>query len=241
MNRTEERLRRAAAETRQLATSGRPTPMPAMKPTTNRGWMVLAGAFAVVLVFGALPLLFEPEPEPPTTETTPLASPSSTPASTTSAPEMSCSAAGFAGSVTPQEIPRQVAATRAAIVDAALACDFDELEGLAGQDLVTGFDGSGAERLRVWESRGEPVIRTLVQILLASPGTIDLENGRTLYVWPSAAVYESWDSVPPEAMDELRDIYTPEELELIGDAGVYMGWRTVVDSEGRWLNFVAGD
>lgn len=241
MNQVEDRLQRAAAETRQLATRQRRVSLPTSKSPTSRGWLVLAVAFAVVVaVFGALPILLDTIRDSTPGVTSPLASPGSTTPTSTLAPRLSCSAEGFSATITPQELPRAVASTRATIIEAASICDFDRLEAV-GPDLVTSFGGGGAEMFREWEARGDEVILTLLEILQTSPGTIELDDGRILYVWPSAAVYESWDAIPVDALDDLRGIYTSEEMELISDADVYLGWRSVIDSTGRWLNFVAGD
>lgn len=38
-------------------------------------------------------------------------------------------------------------------------------------------------------------------------------GGRTIYVWPSAYVYESWNEVPTESVAELGAIHIQEEID----------------------------
>lgn len=244
MNQTEDRLRRAATETRQLADRQRPAPLPpARRPSGNRGWLVLAATFAVVLVvFGVLPLLLESTPDSTPSETSPIAGPGPTSPSTTSLPGASCSAAGFLGSLTGgPDVPEVVAATRAAIIDAAISCDFDTLESRAGEGFAASFGGGGIESLRQWEAEGQGRLGTLLEILHMSHEVIETEDAGVMYVWPAAYSYRSWDEIPADAIEELRSIHTPEEIESFEAANAYLGWRTAIDSDGRWLYFIAGD
>ena len=243
MSQIEDRLRRAATETRQLAETQRPATLPtSQRAVGNQGLLVLASAFAVVLfLFGALPLLLDSDTDSAPPETAPLASPSSTTASSTSLPATSCSAAGFDGPATRPELPEPVAATLGAVIDAALSCDFDALEARAGEDFVASFGGGGAESLREWETEGRGELDTLLELLHMSHEVIQRDDGGATYVWPSAYVHESWDEVPAWAVEELRAIHISEEIESFETADGYLGWRTAIDSDGNWLYFVAGD
>ena len=184
MNQTEDRLRRAAAETRQLAGRRQPAVIPATQSSGHQGWLVLAAAFAVVLaVFGALPLLLDSTPDTSPAATSPLAVPS---ASTTTPRETSsCSAAGFESPTSgPPSLPEPVAATRAEIIDAASDCDFDRLEARADESFVTSFGGGGVGSLREWESQGSGELDTLLEVLHMSYEVVETDGGGAIYVWP---------------------------------------------------------
>jgi hypothetical protein len=254
MNDLEKRLQDAAAETRRLAQQRWPGPPaePAVRRSRS-GWLVFAGAFAAVAVtFGLLPWLMGDTTtgaRDPSEDTPPLSAPvdttdtsatsaASTPSTTS--PE-SCSGGGTPIPGEDSSLPAPVSATRDAILAAATSCDFDTLESLAPDDFITSYGGGGVENLAVWEEEGEGELATLVQILGMSHGTQPDGKGGVIYVWPAAFAYGTWDDIPDEAMEELRQIYTDEELEVISGLGSYGGWRTGIDEAGNWRFFIAGD
>lgn len=68
-------------------------------------------------------------------------------------------------------------------------------------------------RIRGWETEGRGQLDTLLELLDISHEVIDMGGGRTIYVWPSAYVYESWNEVPTESVAELGAIHIQEEIE----------------------------
>lgn len=171
----------------------------------------------------------------------PLAFPGFTAASSTSLPEAGCSSGNFEGQVASTGLPEPVATTRTAIVPAALVCDLDGLEATADIDFLTSFGGGDAASLREGETEGRGELGTPLELLDMSHEVIDMGAGRTIDVWPSAYAYESWDEVPAESVEELGAIHTQEEIESFDTANQSLGWRTAIDSEGRWLYFIAAD
>lgn len=129
----ENRLTRAAEEVRQASRTVTPPPAPGTRPRAvpaAKGWLVFAGAFALVaLAIGVLPLFDRGTGAP-------VASPSTTvpvePPST-DAPVAECSATGVPAPGAQEGLPENVAAKRQAIIDAAVACDFEALEALLGR------------------------------------------------------------------------------------------------------------
>ncbi len=248
MNDFENRMNRAAEELRQSTRSLTPPPTPGkhLEPApASKGWLVFAGAFAVVAItVGILPL-FDREPGLPvgsSDTTTPVAPPETTVVTTiptTVAAE--CSATGVAVPSEPTDLPDQVSDVRLGIVEAAAACDLATLEGLAAANFTTHFGGGGVEELRNWEEAGDGKLGILLEILGMSYGIQETGDGDTYYVWPAAFAYDSWDEISDEHMDELRAIYTEEELEQLSLMGVYAGWRTGISADGDWRFFVAGD
>lgn len=254
MNDLERRLEAAAEETRQLARDRTPAPLEQKSATPVRGWLVLAAAFAVVVItFGLIPWLANTTEGPPVGDTTPPDAPVTTavpetPASTvpdtvpSTVPETSCSSAGVPLPAEAPGLPAAVSETRDAIITAAAACNFAALEELAAEDFSSSFGNDvGAEAFARWEEEGEGKLGILLRLLDMSYGTNEL-NGGAIYVWPAAATYATWDAVPPEQKSELTSIYTDEEMEeFFAGFGSYAGWRTGINQDGEWLYFTAGD
>lgn len=244
MNKLEDRLNAAAEETRQRARN-RPLPRFVGRPESRRnGALILASAFAVVIVvFGLLPFLMSEPSSPSGSDSTP-----STPAETLptvattlgTAPEGTCSAEGVPVPAGTGDLPAAVAERRNAIIAAAAACDFNALEGLAGDQFNTSFGGGGVASLRLWEDQGQDPMATLLYLLDMRHTTIEVDDGADIYVWPAVAA-GSWGEITEEELDELANIHSEDELDDLATAGSYLGWRTGIDQDGNWLYFVAGD
>jgi hypothetical protein len=245
MNDLEQRLQSAAEETRQLARTRVVAPLGVRQETRRHGLAIFASAFAVVIIlFGVLPWLLGDPQTPPVGDMTPSTSVETTTTldmtTTLETIETTCSATGISMPSTPSGVPEPVAATSAAIATAASSCDLEALENLATDTFTTSFGGGGVENLARWEERGEGRLGTLLQLLDMSHGTVD-SGETTIYVWPAAFIYDSWEEIPDELLAELSEIYTQEELDLISGFGSYAGWRTSIDEDGNWLSFVEGD
>lgn len=241
MSNVEERLDAAAAETRRLAATRTPVPISQPQRGKPRGWLAFAAAFAVVIVtFGLIPLLTGGNESQPADDSTPVSSAPADTASTETTADVSCSAAGASVPSAAAGLPEPVATTRQAIIDAAAACDLDALEGLAAEGFNSSFGGGGVENLRRWEDEGTGRLGTLLDLFGMTHDTVETDDG-VIYVWPAAHVYESWDAIPADLIEELRQIHTDEELDMFSEFGSYGGWRTGIDQDGNWLYFVAGD
>jgi hypothetical protein len=142
----------------------------------------------------------------------------------------------------PQEkLPAKVAATRARIARAAVKCDYAALEKIAKEN-PQGFTfsyGSETSPSAYWrtleQSRRDKPMRRLVAILK----TPFVRNEIKAYAWPSAYTEK------PTAADWNRLVkvgaYTRAEVANLEKAGMYLGYRTAVSPQGKWLFFVAGD
>lgn len=85
----------------------------------------------------------------------------------------------------PNDMPDAVYERALSVARAATACDYDELTRLAGADFQFSFDGvlggeAAAEEWRAAEERGEPVLRTLHDLLV---GRYVFDGER--FVWPT--------------------------------------------------------
>jgi hypothetical protein len=239
MNDLEQKLQSAAEETSQLARTRVVAPLGARHQTRRHGLAVFVLAFALVIIlFGVLPFLGGDPQTPPVDELAPSTSVDTT--TTVATIKTTCSANGISMPSTSGGIPVPVAATRAAIAAAALSCDLEALEDLAIDTFTTSFGGGGVENLARWEEAGEGRLGTLLQLLDTSHETVD-SGETTIYVWPAAATYASWEEIPEELLAELSEIHTQEELDQIEGFGSYVGWRTGIDEDGNWLYLVAGD
>lgn len=249
MNGVDQRLRDAAEETRQLAGMRLPPKLSGQKSAVGappRGWLAFAAAFAAVAVtFGVLPWLMRGGEAPPIGDTAPLitAEPATTWPATTlgTEPEASCSAAGVDIPGEAGGLPPAVADTRNAIIAAAAGCDMSRLREIAGEDFATSFGNGGVDNLDRWENEGQGRLGTLLLLLDMSYGEIQDDELGTIYVWPAAHTYESWDAIPNEAIEELYPVHGEEDWDQFAMFGSYAGWRTGIDQNGDWLYFIAGD
>lgn len=159
--------------------------------------------------------------------------------------EGSCSAAGADTDLVPEapDLPGAVVDTRAAILEAAAACDVDRLAELASADQFTFTFGGATDPAAHWrdgEDTGEAPLRHLVEVLDTEPATEQLD-GETRYVWPAAHAAESWDAVTAEEREAVAEIYDDEQLAMFDRAGAYLGHRVIIDADGEWTVFVRGD
>lgn len=162
--------------------------------------------------------------------------------------EVTCSAAVLDPDAPDQQgLPEEVAATRAAIVEAAVVCDYEGLAELAqqgDQDFTFSF-GGGDDPAEHWrdqeaEELGPDPMRYLAGLLKRPYESREVE-GTTQYLWPAAFAYESWDAVPEEQKEALRPLYNEVNFNDFARFGGYLGYRVGIDEGGNWLFFVAGD
>lgn len=251
MDSTETRLRRAAAETREVAS--RAVPPSLRQETMGRpGLLVLATAFAAVLLVFAIPALLGGQDtplgeSPQPTQTPPATIGAETTITMIDDTPQQCSAEGTSEPQLSSDLPVEVASTAQAIIGAASSCSFDGLAGIAftdgTPDLITSFGGGGIDNLARWEEEGYGEMDTLIRLFGTSHAVTDVEDGPDIYVWPAAFAYDRWEDIPPEYLTELMDlgVYSEGELDEIARFGSYAGWRVGIDEFGNWLFFVAGD
>ena len=139
--------------------------------------------------------------------------------------------------VQPEGVSEAAAETWNAIRNAAMACDYDALAALAGDEFTYSY-GGGDDPAGFWaeaEARGDddPMAK-LVQITGTEVAVDDAGN----YVWPAVHVRPEDE----DAWMALEGIYTTDLLDEWREAGTgYLGYRTAISPEGAWLYFVAGD
>jgi hypothetical protein len=135
-------------------------------------------------------------------------------------------------------LPSAVTRLRASIVDAAVACDYRRLDGIAQRgDLVATFDGD-IVRPQEWgelEHDGLPVMSALVELF-----TLPSTRTAGTVLWPSAAEWSSLDEGSLEDQRLIEEIDGGSGLYAWSPDGVYLGWRATLTDDGRWLRFSLG-
>ena len=167
---------------------------------------------------------------------------------TTSVVEPTCS--GYAGPaadpvlIEQPELPEEVAVKRAAIWDAAIECDWEQLGRQLGEGFLYSF-GGGDDPIGYWqelEDAGEDPLFYLVE-LLNRPFAEAVEGSSSIvqyYAWPSA--YPStWSEVPETDREALRPLYDDADFAAFDDLGGYFGYRIGITPDGTWVFFLSGD
>ena len=139
-------------------------------------------------------------------------------------------------------LPDAVADKRNAIWDAAVECDWDQLERLLGGEFSYSFGGSGTaiDHWQGLEAGGDDPIYFLAE-LLNRPFGVLTNTGVTYYVWPSAFNQSGWNDLSQADIDALRPLYDDAELAMFEGNGAYIGYRVGILEDGTWVYFVAGD
>ncbi len=163
----------------------------------------------------------------------------------TGVPEGGCSAAPLSETPVEQEgLPDAVAQMRQAIVEEAVACNFDQLEALALEGSPTfnysfGEPSEGGTPGAFWEgaeSQGENVLATLVRVL-----NLNYREANGIYYWPFAAALDPQDlsAADRAALDDL--LAQEPDIALWDEGTGYLGYRVGITQAGDWTFFVAGD
>jgi hypothetical protein len=63
-------------------------------------------------------------------------------------------------------------------------------------------------------------------------------DGTLISVWPAAAAYDDWESVPAFDRAELAARFTPEDMEAFADENLDFGQSLGIDEFGDWRWFV---
>lgn len=136
-------------------------------------------------------------------------------------------------------LPDAVAETRAALLAAAEAGDYEALRPHVGPRFSYTFGGPvEGGPIAYWRelerTTDERPLETLAAILGMPPVL-----SRGLYVWPWAYTVERAGDLSAHERDLLAPLGELETLFLPGAA--YLGWRAGIEPDGTWAFFVAGD
>lgn len=140
-----------------------------------------------------------------------------------------------------QGLPPAVDDLRRELFDAALACDFDALAELAGEEFSYTFgppDPAGPAAY--WRSTDaqDRVMDSLARILTIAY-VRDAKGDDASFVWPSAQAANPTDA-DWNALVEA-EVITEDELPVLRSLGSYVGFRSAITPGGTWQYFIAGD
>jgi hypothetical protein len=145
------------------------------------------------------------------------------------------------------DLPPPVAKTHDAIRAAAGARDYAALATLIDSAIFTySFGDEGGDPITFWKglaSDGTDVPATMVALLDMPCVTFQGDEGGPYYEWPSAAEvpYPELAKEEVAALDELYAGHLADNYIEDPETGYYVGWRILIDKDGRWTAFVAGD
>jgi len=152
-----------------------------------------------------------------------------------------CSARGLGPWPDQPGLPAPVAEKRAAILDAATACDLDRLIALTAPDFLASL--GGGDTAAIWadlEANGEEPMRFLVELLGLPHRRIQGADATIYYTWPAAFGLDPGEPLSDQDRADLSRLYSDEEIEQFEELG-YVGYRIVIYDGGAWVNFVGGD
>lgn len=133
-----------------------------------------------------------------------------------------------------EELPDPVAQTRAAILAAATARDYDALEAVIDPEVFLSEAGFGVDPVPYWRELGTAPLEAM-ETLLGMSSTVEETNEGTLYRWPRFTS----NSSPEEMSDAEREALTA----LLGEDGLgvafqsetgYVAPRLGILADGTW-------
>ncbi len=143
----------------------------------------------------------------------------------------------------PAQLPAPVAGKRDAIIAAAQARDWTALQQLAGPGEFTYSFGEEGDAVAYWRQsvqEGIDIPRLLARVF-AMGCAVAADTGS--YFFPAAAEIE-WRKLTAPERKALQDLYGArlDDWYMEGrENGYYVGWRGVIEKDGAWSAFVAGD
>jgi len=139
---------------------------------------------------------------------------------------------------TVEELPDSVAQTRAAILSAGTAQDYDALEAVVDAKVFLSDAGFGVDPLPYWRELGTEPLDAMAA-LLAMPHTVTETNEGTLYQWPRFTADSDPEDMSPAEEDALTMILGESGLEaaFLPETG-YTAPRLGILADGTWWFFV---
>ena len=136
-----------------------------------------------------------------------------------------------------ESLPAEVLATRAALLEAARAGDWDALGALLPddpEDFSSNFGGE-TDHLAYYRSLDVDVFAEIVALL---EGPFAVTGDRT--VWPELHARDPF-AFGADEREALEQRYGVDRLAQWEAAGAYLGWRIGIQEDGAWRFLIAGD
>jgi hypothetical protein len=139
---------------------------------------------------------------------------------------------------TVEELPDSVAQTRANILAAATAQDYDALEPVVDAEVFLSDAGFGVDPVPHWRNLGTEPLDAMA-ILLALPHTVTETNEGVLYQWPRFTADSDPEDMSAIEEDALAMILGESGLEaaFLSETG-YTAPRLGILADGTWWFFV---
>jgi hypothetical protein len=162
--------------------------------------------------------------------------PSSAPAASTVGPSDTAVATEPAEQPLPtiEEVPDPVAQTRAAILAAAQARDYDALQTVIDPEVFLSDTGFGVDPVPGWRAQGTAPLEAM-EVLLGLPHTVEETGEGTLYRWPRFTANSSPDEISRPERDALVALLGEDGLRVsfTEDYG-YTAPRLGILADGTW-------
>ena len=144
-------------------------------------------------------------------------------------------------------LPEPVRTTRAAMLTAARAADPGALQAIVddqGKPIQLGFGGAetAAQFIEGNSQTGDglDVLADLADILEAPYAKVDDGEGGHFYIWPYLAGGDLTDLTDADKVVAYQ-LIDPEALPDFVEYGGWLSFRTIIDEDGTWQAWVAGD
>ena len=139
---------------------------------------------------------------------------------------------------TVEELPDPVAQTRATILAAASAEDYDALEPIVDAESFVSDAGFGVDPVAHWRNLGTEPLEAMA-VVLALPHTVRETNEGTLYQWPRFTPDSDPEDMSPAERDALTALLGEDGLEAsFQDETGYIAPRLGILADGTWWFFV---
>jgi hypothetical protein len=143
----------------------------------------------------------------------------------------------------PDKLPEAVEAKRAAIVAAAKARDWNALGGLVDKTAFMAANPNRPNPIAYWQQltrEGNDVPTALAEIFDMRCG-LTVEAGAHIFPLASAM---NWKEMKSKERKKLKRFYGPQlaaQFPNGRESGPYIGWRGVIEKDGRWTAFLTGE
>lgn len=144
-------------------------------------------------------------------------------------------------------LPAAVQEKRQALMDAARSGNIEELGAIMNAQAVPPNVSFGdpddplAYLKEISEDdEGRQILGLLIDLLDQPYAYYPDSGGATNYIWPYLAELDPTAMTPEQTVDAYR-LLNSEQIAELGEFGGWYYWRTIINEDGEWTAFVAGD
>ena len=147
-----------------------------------------------------------------------------------------------------EDLPVPVRKKRDALIAAARSGDIEALRPIIeAQDfpphVTFGEASDPVDHLRQVSADGEgrELLAVLVNILEAPYAVVGAGSDEPSYMWPYLAALVDISNPTPEQLVDAYRLVSVEDFKGLQEFGGWIDWRTTINADGVWEDFVAGD